>query len=135
MPPTVLLWGATGKQWSTTDRVLAQALTLLEDSRCGCGCNGWAEECLDENLQDEWEGHIRIHHRGAALAEFREDHTEELKQPGAVAYLVDGRREASTDGATFGEESAAISSGHVDPSEVRDADPDGRYGHANVLSE
>src|SRR5690606_39297441 len=62
-----------------TDLILTQALTLVEDARCTCGCNGWADECLNPDLQDVWEPRVGTHWRQWALAKGREDYAEELK--------------------------------------------------------
>ena len=63
----------------------------METSRCGCGCGGWGDECRDENLQDEWEARTGYHYRRATIERYREDHKEELKDPGSYVYLVDIR--------------------------------------------
>lgn len=75
--------------------LLQQALTVWEDSLCRCGCGGYADECTDPDLQDEWEGRVGVNYRRGALERFREDAKSELEEPGAYAYLVDVRRDES----------------------------------------
>jgi len=87
-----LFWGIPGEEWTEQDYLLAQAYSLLEMSRCRCGCGGWADECTNPDLQDEWEGRIGYHFRRATLDRFQDDHKDELKDPGAYAYLIDLRK-------------------------------------------
>lgn len=73
------------------DLLLAQAYTVVESMRCPCGCGGWADDCLNEDLQDAWEARTGTHYRKAVLDAYREANKDALKEPGAFAYLVDRR--------------------------------------------
>lgn len=91
--PPHLFWGLPGESWTEQDYLLAQAYSILEMSRCPCGCGGWADECADPDLQDEWEARIGHHYRRAAIEQCQEDQKEALKEPGSYVYLVDLRKE------------------------------------------
>jgi len=90
VPPT-RFWGSQGEEWGPTDLIAAQALTLVEDAKCPCGCGGWTDECLDPDLQDMWSPHIGTHYRKAALEQAKKDHKAELEEPGTYVYLRDDR--------------------------------------------
>lgn len=89
-----MFWGRQGAgEYGPTDLIALQALTLLDDMRCGCGCQGWSDECLNADLQDVWEPRVGTHWRQVALAKGREHYEQELKEPGAFLYLHDPRTE------------------------------------------
>ena len=70
----------------------AQALILVEDARCGCGCGGWRDECLNPDLQDMWSAHVGTHYRRARIEQAKEEHKTELEQPGTYVFLTDDRK-------------------------------------------
>lgn len=91
--PPHTFWGVRGEEWGAEDYLLSQAYELVEMQRCKCGCGGWADECLDEDLSDSWEARLGTHYRKAVLDRFEDENKEMLKEPGAFAYLVDLREE------------------------------------------
>lgn len=91
--PPHSFWGVPGDRWSEEDYILAQSYTLLEASRCGCGCGGWADECTNPDLQDEWNAEVGFHYRRAILENFRAENKEALKEAGSYIILKDLRKE------------------------------------------
>ena len=92
--PVTYWWGRDQDgEWTATDLIAHQALTILDASKCPCGCGGWADECADPDLQDVWEPRVGHHWRRAALDQGKEDMKDELKAPGAFLYVHDQRTE------------------------------------------
>lgn len=80
-------WNVPGDEFTTEDLIASQAHTVVESMKCRCGCSGWADECRNEDLQDRWQVSTGYHYRGRALEQYRENHKEDMKEPGAFAYI------------------------------------------------
>ena len=84
MPPLDIILG-TNAGWSRTNRMLAQALTIVEDETCGqCKTPLWLAYGTDNRVQFEVE--TSFCYACAALEKHREENKKD-KQPGQVVYV------------------------------------------------
>lgn len=90
--PLTRFLGLPWPEWGETDTTAFMALLRHEDSTCS-SCGHPLAECLSDDHR--WEVEVEVCHATAAIAEWREDHKDDVP-PGAILWTrkVDAADEA-----------------------------------------
>lgn len=82
--------GATGRDWTDADRLLAVALTEHESRLCPCGCGFPRDVAWDPDADGWFEGRAHVCYAKAAAERWRQDHAKDADL-GTLLAVVDAR--------------------------------------------